>query len=83
MERAYDLIVDGMTDDAEPSDMVGEKSHVLSFSKGPIVTVKVAEVVFVKCNTLVSISMVGTDNTTSVIAYAKRLESRLEPLVCH
>ena len=83
VEEAYNLIVDGMTDDAELSNNVGEKATTLSMSMTALgITTKAAEIVFVRCGAVVHIRMTGTSDVDSVVAYAKRLDRRIEILVC-
>ena len=77
------MIVDGMTDDAEVSNEVGEKATTLSMSMSALGrTTKTAEIVFVRCSAIVHVRMVGTSDVGSVIAYAKRLDRRIGLLIC-
>lgn len=81
IENAYDLTVSGMTDEAELSSEVGEKATVLFIPSIRAVGTDIAAVAFVRCSAFVYINM-STRSEDSVIAYAKRLDGRLERLVC-
>jgi hypothetical protein len=78
LNNAYDLAVDGMLDDNVAAE-VGDGGRVAG---GTVSTLDVAEGVFTRCQTLVFVRFSGTKNTESVVAYMKRLDTRLFPVAC-
>jgi hypothetical protein len=78
LTTAYDLAVDGMLDDNVAAD-IGDGARVAG---GTVSTLDVAEGVFTRCQTLVFVRFSGTKNTESVVAYMKRLDTRLFTVAC-
>ena len=62
---------------------VGEQAivSVLSLSVGGF-TLESSDLAFIRCNAVVHIRMAGVVDIDTIKAYAKRLDSRLEPVVC-
>ncbi len=62
---------------------VGEQAivSVLSFSVGGF-ALESSDLAFIRCNAVVHIRMAGVVDIDTIKAYAKRLDSRLEPVVC-
>ena len=79
------LAFDSITDDMKrvrPLEGVGEKGMLETPSDDQSGSQEYVGIVFVQCHALVHISILGTNDEQSVIAYAEGLSQRLEPLVC-
>jgi len=90
IEEAYALIMSIEADSSIMGGMnvqavagVGEQAivSVLSLSVWGF-TLESSDLAFIRCNAVVHIGMVGVVDIDTIKAYAKRLDSRLEPVVC-
>lgn len=80
LEKAYAVVVKGMGSSAYPSTEVGDKTRIGGLT---VRTQRIAEVTFVRCHALVSVSLSATPQPDDdTLTYAKRLDKRLTPLVC-
>jgi hypothetical protein len=80
LEKAYAAVIKGMGSSAYPSTEVGDKARIGGLTAR---TQRIAEVSFVRCHALVSVSLSATPQPDDdTLAYAKRLDKRLMPLVC-
>ncbi len=74
LENAYHLVHTGM----------GDTKEVRSFATNTVLTdsalIPANDLLFIECRALVHIRM--SDSTDSITAYAKRLDKRLNSLVC-
>jgi hypothetical protein len=77
VEPAYAALANSMPGDARDV-AIGEKASAASDFR----IIEVASLTFVRCHAVVSIQFQGTANIDDVVAYATRLDKRLEPLVC-
>lgn len=92
LERAYGIVLDIMSEDnrATPLGQVGEKAMLTEERMSGIQTAGVsipsstsANVVFTRCHALVYIDLFSSEADSEVAAeYAKRIDQRLQPLVC-
>ena len=85
LENSFDIIYDGMSDDASLHSRVGEKSAILEYSRNfPELKFKfeVTEFLFIRCGALVHIRMTDVANIDYAEAFAERLDKRLEDLIC-
>jgi hypothetical protein len=81
LEKAYAVVIKGMGSSAYPSTEVGDKARIGGLTAR---TQRIAEVSFVRCHALVSVSLSETPQPDDdTLTYAKRLDRRLTPLVCH
>jgi len=89
---AYTLIADGMTSDValegltenvyETSD-IGDEALVSAMSLTALgKTHENLDLLFSRCQAVVHVRLSGTLNEDAIIAYGKRLDSRLQPVVC-
>jgi hypothetical protein len=81
-EKAYSIIADGMGDDTKPVSDVGDKAQSVDYDLTMLGSISGQELLFLRCTTVVHIRFTGSDNLDYSIGYAKRLDGRLEPLVC-
>jgi hypothetical protein len=82
IDRAYQFTVDSLGDSANSVE-VGEKAMMVTFSDIVAgVHMELADLTFFRCNAVILIRMTKDINRDSIVAYAKRLDSRLKPVVC-
>jgi hypothetical protein len=80
LEKAYAVVIGGMGSSAYPSTEVGDKARIGGLTAR---TQRIAEVSFVRCHALVSVSLSETPQPDDdTLTYAQRLDKRLMPLVC-
>jgi hypothetical protein len=83
-DLAYKQLINGMgIENQKNIDGIGEKG---TYSVMDVVRsgkeIMISELVFVRCNALINITMSETKNIDDLSAYAKKLDARLQPLVC-
>ncbi len=77
IKQVYDLIVPEMPGDLEAAD-VGEFGTVAMNS----LFVNTASLTFARCHAVVTFQFQGSFNSVDAISYAKRLDERLQKVVC-
>lgn len=82
-DRAYAMLVDGISDDAQPVADLGEQSiaHGMELEAAGM-NIKSTDLGFVRCQAIVHVRLTDTSNVAEAAEYAKRLDKRLSPLVC-
>lgn len=78
-DATYADSVKGMGDGTQPQTDVGERATILSSDS---YSTLLADLVFVRCHAVVFVRFIGTKQPSDAAAYAKRLDQRLQPLVC-
>lgn len=81
-DAAFTLTTNAMGKDTRPQYGVGEYASVVTVQPKTIGAIAFVDVAFVRCGALVHIRLTNTANADDVITYARRLDSRLMPLVC-
>lgn len=85
LEKSFDMIYDGMTDEASLHSRVGEKSAILEYSQNfpeLYFKIEVTEFLFIRCGALVHVRLTDVANIDYAEAFAERLDKRLEDLIC-
>jgi len=83
IEEAYALFVSGMAGNVQTVTGVGEQAAVSVWSLSVLgITRKGSELLFIRCGAVAHIRMADVVDIDTITAYAKRLDSRLEPVVC-
>jgi len=77
-EKVYSTFVQGLGSDAHPIDGLGERAMGTEFVPGD--AGYDPDITFVRCGAIVFIRM--SVPTADVVAYAKRLDQRLTPVLC-
>jgi len=73
-KNVYETVLDNMIrEDSRPEPDIGEQSAIVSSDELP-------EIVFIRCRAVVHIRMYGI--AEDIVYYAKRLDSRITPIVC-
>lgn len=83
IESSYQTIFKGFPDDAVKLDEIGEMSDMIYMSIDVVgIKMQMGDLLFIRCNAVVHIRMTDISSEDSLIAYAKRLDTRLSELVC-
>lgn len=92
LERAYDIVVGIISESAQPRALaqVGESAVLTEETSDPslmlvgIPPATSAKVVFIRCHALVYIDLFASEADANVAAdYARRIDQRLQPVVCN
>jgi hypothetical protein len=79
LQRDFKAILPGLTADGTPSTEVGTQA-LTNHIKIPLLGLEAGHVLFVRCHALVHVQIASEE--FEAVNYAKRLDKRLEPLVC-
>lgn len=82
VQTAYGMIVDGFRKEAVTFPGIGEAAQVGVLDTTSLGGLISANLAFTRCQSVISVLMTGDVNKDSVGNYAKRLDARLQPLVC-
>ena len=83
IDEVYGLLVSSMGDSTQTVTEVGEQAIAIVESLSAAgVTFKFSDLTFIRCSAVVYIRMSDIADSDAITAYAKRLDSRLEPVVC-
>ena len=82
IDSAYSFINEIMFDENKEIAEIGELSHGYAHHDVLLGKYHVVEMLFRRCNSVVYINLDDTYNLDDGIGYAKRLDKRLQPLVC-
>lgn len=82
-DTAYDYVKSGMEGTAPATiSGLGEKAYTTSYNFTSKSGVKGTELIFLQCNTIVHIQLIGTDDLNVIVTYGTYLNIRLDPFVC-
>lgn len=82
IENAYKKIIAGFSD-AEELDEIGENANITYVDMEVLGSrMQFGDLVFIRCNALAHIRMTDLPQKESLISYAKRLDKRLDGMIC-
>ena len=83
LSQAYIQVLYAMGDQVEPVQEIGDEAALLFMSIEVLSEKKeYADLAFIRCGALAHIRIGKDSDKESIIAYAKRLDKRLEPIIC-